>query len=105
MKVTLIETLSTFLVALFFGNQQIRIQHLLKVNCLSFFFNFNHYLKSVDQKTFEVPSGTLHKKNPIVFLFDDIDVDCFFSPFLVVFFVKNRVIRLSKGLLRKTYSI
>ena len=40
------------------------------------------------------------------FLFDEIDIDSyFFQKFLGVFFVQNRVIRLSKGLFRETYSI
>ena len=40
------------------------------------------------------------------FLIDEIDVDSyFFHNFLDVFIVQNRVIRLSKGLFRETYSI
>ena len=46
------------------------------------------------------------KKIPIDFLIDEIDVDSyFFHNFLDVFNVQNRVIRLSKGLFRETYSI
>ena len=46
------------------------------------------------------------EKIPIGFLIDEIDVDSyFFHNFLDVFIVKNRVIRLSKGLFRETYSI
>ena len=46
------------------------------------------------------------EKNPIDFLIDEIDVDSyFFHNFLDVFIVQNRVIRLSKGLFRETYSI
>ena len=42
----------------------------------------------------------------IDFLFDEIDVDSyFFHNFLDVRIVQNRVIRLSKGLFRETYSI
>ena len=51
----------------------------------------------------------LYKKKdkiPIDFLIDEIDVDSyFFHNFLDVFIVQNRVIRLSKGLFRETYSI
>ena len=43
------------------------------------------------------------EKIPIDFLIDEIDVDSyFFNSFLDVFFVQNRVIRLSKGLFRET---
>ena len=46
------------------------------------------------------------EKIPIDFLIDEIDVDSyFFHNFLDVFIVQNRVIRLSKGLFRETYSI
>ena len=51
--------LSILLVTLFVGNQPIRIQHFLKVNCLLFLKNVNHYLKNVYQKTFELPRVTL----------------------------------------------
>ena len=51
----------------------------------------------------------LYKKKeniPCDFLIDAIDVDSyFFRNFLDVYFVQNRVLRLSKGLFRKTYSI
>ena len=50
----------------------------------------------------------LYKKKeniPCDFLIDEIDVDSyFFHNFLDVYFVQNRVIRLSKGLFRETYS-
>ena len=46
------------------------------------------------------------EKIPIDFLIDEIDVDSYsFHNFLDVFIVQNRVIRLSKGLFRETYSI
>ena len=46
------------------------------------------------------------EKTPFDFLIDGIDVDSyFFHNFLDVFIVQNRVIRLSKGLFRETYSI
>ena len=46
------------------------------------------------------------EKIPIDFLMDEIDVDSnFFHNFLDIFIVQNRVIRLSKGLFRETYSI
>ena len=46
------------------------------------------------------------EKSPIDFLIDEIDVDSsFFHNFLDVFIVQNRVIRLSKGIFRETYSI
>ena len=94
---------------LFVGNQPIRIQHFLKVNFLLFKkTNLDHYLKNVYQKTVELPRITLQEKGkiPIDFLIDEIDVDsCFFHNFLDVFIVQNRVIRLSKGLFRETYSI
>ena len=46
------------------------------------------------------------EKIPIDFLIDEIDVDSyFFHNFLDVFIVQNRIIRLSKGLFRETYSI
>ena len=46
------------------------------------------------------------EKIPIDCLIDEIDVDSyFFHNFLDVFFVQNRVIRLSKGLFRETHSI
>ena len=51
--------LSILLVTLFVGNQPIRIQHFLKVNCLIFLTNLNYYLKIVNQKTFELPRVTL----------------------------------------------
>ena len=51
----------------------------------------------------------LYKKKgkiPIDFLFDEIDVESyFFHNFLDVYFVQNRILRLSKGLFRETYSI
>ena len=47
---------------LFVGNQPIRIQHFLKVNCLSFFKNINHYLKIVYQNTFEIILSYFTKK-------------------------------------------
>ena len=65
-------------------------------------------MKNVYQKKFELPRITLQEKEkiPIDFLIDEIDVDShFFHNFLVVFIVQNRVLRLSKGLFRETYSI
>ena len=51
----------------------------------------------------------LYKKKeniPCDFLIDEIDVDSyFFLNFLDVYVVQNRVLRLSKGLFRETYSI
>ena len=51
----------------------------------------------------------LYKKKeniPCDFLIDEIDVDSyFFHNFLDVYIVQNRVMRLSKGLFRETYSI
>ena len=51
----------------------------------------------------------LYKKKeniPCDFLIDEIDVDSyFFHNYLDVYIVQNRVIRLSKGLFRETYSI
>ena len=49
---------------------------------------------------------SIKKQLTIYFLIHEIDVDSnFFLNFLDVFLVQNRVIRLSKGLFRKTYSI
>ena len=65
-------------------------------------------MKNVYQKTFELPRVTLQKREkiPIDFLIDETDVDSyFFHNFLDVYVVQNRVIRLSKGLFRETYSI
>ena len=46
------------------------------------------------------------EKFPCDFLIDEIDVNSyFFHNFLDVYIVQNRVIRLSKGLFRETYSI
>ena len=46
------------------------------------------------------------EKIPIDFLIDEIDVDShFFHNFLDVFIEQNRVLRLSKGLFKDTYSI
>ena len=46
------------------------------------------------------------KKIPINFLIDEIDVESyFFQNFLDVYVVQNRVLRLSEGLFRETYSI
>ena len=51
----------------------------------------------------------LYKKKeniPCDFLIDEIDIDSyFFHNFLDVYVVQNRVLRLSKGLFRETYSI
>ena len=51
----------------------------------------------------------LYKKKeniPCDFLIDEIDVDSyFFHNFLDVYVVQNRVLRLSKGLFRETYSM
>ena len=51
----------------------------------------------------------LYKKKeniPFDFLIDGIDVDSyFFHNFVDVYVVQNRVLRLSKGLFRETYSI
>ena len=51
----------------------------------------------------------LYKKKENIqcdFLIDEIDVDSyFFQNFLDVYLVQNRVLRLSKGLFRETYSI
>ena len=51
----------------------------------------------------------LYKKKEIIpcdFLIDELDVDSyFFHNFLDVYVVQNRVLRLSKGLFRETYSI
>ena len=63
-------------------------------------------MKNLYQKTFELPRVTKKEKIPIDFLIDEIDVDSyFFLNFLDVFIVQNRVIRLSKGVIRETYSI
>ena len=64
-------------------------------------------MKNICQKTFEIPRVYKKKeKNPIDFFIDEIDVDSyFFHNFLDVFIVQNRIIRLSKGLFRETYSI
>ena len=44
-------------------------------------------------------------KTPIDFLMDEIDVESyFFHKFLDVYVVQKRVLRLSKGLFRETYS-
>ena len=92
--------LNILLVTLFVGNQPIRIQHNLKVNCLLFSKNFNHCLKIVYQK------DKKKEKIPVDFLIDEIDVDSYsFHNFLDVFIVQNGVIRLSKSLFRETYSI
>ena len=93
---------------MFVRNQPIRIQHFLKMNCLSFFKIINHSLKNVYRKLFEFSQVIYKKKEkiPIDFLIDEIDVDSyFFHNFLDVYAVQNRVIRLSKGLFRETYSI
>ena len=77
------------------------------MNCLLFEKNFNQYLKNVYQKTSEFPRVTLEeKKVPIDFLIGEIDVlSYFFLNFLYVYYVQNRVLRLSKDLFRETYSI
>ena len=98
------ETLSILLVAMFFGNQQIRIQHFLKVNCVSFLKKFQSLFEKCLSKHIWKFFSYFTKKNPIVFLIDEKDVDSFFHVFWF-FFVKYRIIRLSKGLLRETYSI
>ena len=54
--------LNMFLVTLFVGNHPTRIQHFLKVIFLSFFKNFNNYLKNIYQKTFELPRIILQEK-------------------------------------------
>ena len=59
-------------------------------------------------KNIEFSRVTLQKKGkiPIDFLIDEIDVESyFFHNFLDVYVVQNRVLRLSKGLFRETYSI
>ena len=95
--------MSILLVTVFVGNQPIRIQHFLKMNCLLFLQNLNHYLKNVYQKTFELPRVLQEKeKNSNFFIDDD---SYFFHNFLDALIAQNRVIRLSKGLFRKTYSI
>ena len=46
------------------------------------------------------------KNNPCDFLIDEIDIDSYiFHNFLDVYVIQNRVLRLSKGLFRETYSI
>ena len=78
------------------------------MNCLLFSKNHNHYLKNVYQKHLNFLELLYKKKEkiPIDFLIDEIDVDSYFlNNFLDVFIVQNRVIRLSKGLFRETYSI
>ena len=58
--------------------------------------------------SFLVDCKLLYKKKntPCDFLFDEIDVTSyFFHNFLYVYVVQNRVLRLSKGLFRETYSI
>ena len=64
-------------------------------------------MKSSSEKTFEFPRVTLQKKtifNAIFFEETDV-ISCFFHNFLNVEFVQIRVLRLSKGLFRETYSI
>ena len=99
--------LNILLVTLFVGNHPIRIKHFLKVNCLLFLKRLSQYLKNVYQKTSKFSRVTLQeKKIPIDFLIDEIDVEYYFyHNFLDVYVVQNRVLRLSKGLFRETYSI
>ena len=78
------------------------------MKCSSFFKNFNQYLKNVYQKTLSFLELLYKKKEkiPIDFLIDELDVDSyFFHNFLDVYVVQNRVLRLSKGMFRETYSI
>ena len=79
------------------------------MNCLLFLKNLNHYLKKMSITKHLSFHELLYKKKekiPIDFLIDEIDVDSYFSHnFLDIFIVQNRVIRLSKGLFRETYSI
>ena len=57
------ETLSFLLVALFFCKSTNQNPAFSKSELLYiFFFNFNHYLKNVCQKTFENSSVTLQEK-------------------------------------------
>ena len=78
------------------------------MKCSSFFKNFNQYLKNVYQKTLSFLELLYKKKEkiPIDFLIGELDVDSyFFYIFLDVYVVQNRVLRLSKGMFRETYSI
>ena len=61
-------------------------------------------MKNVCQKTFEISSVTLQEKKSNCFSSWWNGCWLFFS-FFIVSIVQNRVIRLSKGLLRETYSI
>ena len=63
--------------------------------------------KNINQKSFEIPRVTLQKKEYIScdFPIDETDVHSyFFHSFLEVYVVQIRVLRLSKGLFRETYS-
>ena len=74
-----------------------------------FLKKFNHDLKNVYQKSFDIPRVTLQEKKekiPINFFIDEKDVDSyFFHKFLDVFIAQNRVLRLSKGLFGEIYSV
>ena len=77
------------------------------MNCL-FKEKLNHYLKNFDKKHLNILQLLYKKKEkiPIDFLIDEIDVESyFFHNFLDAYVVQNRVLRLSKGLFRGTYSI
>ena len=72
--------LCILLETLFVGNQPIRIQPFLKVNCLLFSKkNFNHFIiLKMSIKNYLSFLGLLYKKKekvPIDFLIDEIDVD------------------------------
>ena len=93
---------------MFVGIQPIRIQHFLKVNCLSFLKILLIFCKMSIKKhlNFLELLNKKKEKNPINFLIGEIDVNTYLiHNFLDVFIVQNRVIRLSKGLFRETYSI
>ena len=79
-----------------------KLQHFLKVNCLSFFKKFQSLFgKCLSKNIWNFFSDFTRKKS-----------NCFSTWwnrcwlfFFIVSIVQNRVIRLSKGLLRETYSI
>ena len=75
--------MSILLVTLFVGNQPIRIEHFLKVNCLLFLKNLNHYSlfeKCLSKKHLSFLELLYKKKEevPTDFLIDEIDVDSYF---------------------------
>ena len=91
----------------FFQNQPIRIEYFEKDQLLIFKTFLSLFEKRL-LKTLDFLRVTLKEngKNSIDFLIDKIDVELyFFHNFLDVYIVQNRFLRLSKRIIRETYSI